>query len=84
MGGMLRAIASDHLIVARVASQGESGLEDVVTWFHEHQDTLHLFLPLFHAHPGTFADILDQFVLDDLTSTMKEVFDHVEELWVRF
>lgn len=83
MGGVLGTIASDHLVVTRVASQRKRSLEDMITRLHQHQNTLDLLLTLLHGQPRALTDILDQLLFDDLAGTMEKVLHHVEEFRIR-
>lgn len=83
MSGVLSTIASDHFVVARVASHRKRSLENVVARLHQHQDTLDFLLALLYGQPRPLADILDQLLLDDLAGAVEEVLHHVEELGIR-
>lgn len=82
MDGMLGSIARDQLIIPRVTSERKRGLDNVVAWLHEHEDALDFFLAFLEGHAGSFTNVLDEFVLDDLTGPVEEILDHVEELWI--
>jgi len=80
VGAVLGPVTGDHLVVAGIAAQGEGDLDDVVAGLHQHEDALHLLLLLV---AGQLAlHVIDEGLLGDLATAVKEVLDHVEETWI--
>lgn len=74
---MLSAVAENHFVIARVTTQRELDLEDVVAWLHQLQDTGNLLFLLLDGDPG--FHVLNELVFDNLAGSVEEVLDHVEE-----
>lgn len=70
---VLGAIAGDDLVDAVVSAQGEVDLQDVVAWLHQAKDSLDFLALLFQSR--ALLHVLDQRILDDLATTVKEIFN---------
>lgn len=73
VNGVLGAIAGDDLVNAVVSAQWEVDFQDVVAWLHQTEDSLD-FLALFFQS-WALLHVLDQRILNDLATAVKEVFN---------
>lgn len=75
MDRMLSTISSDDFINTVVTSKWEINFKDVVARLHQAKDSLDFLALLFNC--WALLHVLDEWVFNDLTSTMKEIFDLV-------
>lgn len=70
---VLSSVAGNNFIDSIVTTQREVDFYDVITGLHQSQDSLHLFALLLVR--GSLFHVFDKRILDNLTSTMEEIFN---------